>query len=94
MHSLKHVDERTPDRYDQLIEDRFRRSLVLYFTERNPCGSFMMSVLSNDLRKTFAAADPRAEKQVPIIVKWLENYAPSDCWGSNQDVNEHIGGQS
>ena len=51
----------------------------------NP-GSFMTSVLMNDLRGAVSNADGFNSLMLPEIVKWLYSYAPYGCWGSIEAV--------
>lgn len=49
-------------------------------------GGFLRAVLSNDLRTAVAAGDPTSVEALPDIVRWLEERAPPDCWGSAEAV--------
>lgn len=86
--SLSEVNDETPVVYDDDIPARFRRGLVMYFEEKIEPGHFLTAVLNNDLRKSFSYADSEALEALPEILRWLENYAPSHCWGA-PDAVEH-----
>ena len=47
-------------------------------------GSFLSSLLCNDLRRTFEAADDVNSHRVRDYVQFLYSYAPAGCWGSEE----------
>lgn len=53
----------------------------------NP-GSFVMSVLENNLSEALGRADHINRDKLHSIVCWLYNFAPSDCWGSPEIVKK------
>lgn len=52
-------------------------------------GSFGTAVLTNNLAESFARADHINEMYIKSTVSWLYNYAPSDCWGSQDKVKKY-----
>lgn len=50
-------------------------------------GHFLTAVLCNDLRTAVARADAENVLVLPEIVQWLNNHAPTNCWGSPAAVN-------
>lgn len=73
-----------------LIESRFRESIDAYVATGRPTGGFLEAVLSNDLKESIARADERALDNLPHIVAYLYNEAPSVCWGSQARVQEWL----
>jgi hypothetical protein len=53
-----------------------------YIEHGIPPGSFLTALLSNDLRGTFERADDENRAAVENWIRFLYNYAPSECWGS------------
>jgi hypothetical protein len=47
-------------------------------------GSFLSNLLCNNLKRTFECADDVNSNCVRSYVQFLYNYAPSDCWGSEE----------
>jgi hypothetical protein len=52
-------------------------------------GSGWTLILSADLRAVVAVDDDTREI-LPVLYRWLVNYAPSECWGSREKVREWI----
>ena len=53
-------------------------------------GSFMYSVLCNDLVGATSHADTENKKYLLDIAKWMLHNAPALCWGSKQAVADWI----
>ena len=51
-------------------------------------GSFIMRVLCNDLIGTVRSADPQSLEALPVILRYLHNEVPTNCYGSEDKVNE------
>lgn len=47
-------------------------------------GSFLSAILDNDLKMACARADLENQSAIFDIVYFLWNYAPFDCWGSEE----------
>lgn len=73
-----------------LIEPRFRESIDAYVATGRPTGGFLEAVLSNDLMEALGRADSGAIDNLPHIVAYVYNEAPSGCWGSRERVREWI----
>ena len=61
-------------------------------------GGFLTAVLCNDLSGAVGKADDRNVELIPNFVRLLYNFAPADCWGSEQNVDNwrhglHLKGQ-
>jgi hypothetical protein len=54
-------------------------------------GHFMTATLKNDLHGAFAYADDEVVKVLHAIVKLLYNRMPSQCWRSQERINEWEG---
>lgn len=72
------------------LPERFQGGLYRYFKEKVPPGSFLMAVLTNDLKESFAKADEQSVEELPGLVSWLYNYAPVGMWGSVKNVERHL----
>jgi len=53
-------------------------------------GSFLRAVLSNDLVEAVSRADEINSSLLAEWVKYIYNYAPMGCWGSEDAVNQWI----
>lgn len=62
--------------------DSFQR----YVEKGSDPGSFMMSMLKNDLAETFSTADEINARIVVDYVRYMHNELPSPCWGSPEKV--------
>ena len=51
-------------------------------------GNFVTRLLCNDLIGTVQSADPHALAAMPIILRYLHNEVPTQCYGSEDKVNE------
>lgn len=63
----------------------------LYIDHGIEPGSFLRSVLENDLREACARADHINRHRLFEIVQCLWNEIPAECWGSPEKVNRWIG---
>lgn len=68
------------------VPPHMRDSFKLWIENGINAGSFGMAVLTNDLKEAIGRADDINKEHLPSIVAWLYNYAPSDCWGSVENV--------
>jgi len=53
-------------------------------------GSFVSSVLSNDLIDAVVYADDISLQAIRPICKYVYNAVPSKCWGSREKVQDYI----
>ncbi len=49
-------------------------------------GSFLSSVIVNNLREAVANADDNNIKLLPNYINFFYNYAPSGCWGDRESM--------
>lgn len=45
-------------------------------------GGFLKAVIANDLQQAVSLADDEVIHNIPAIVGWFYNEAPSACWGT------------
>lgn len=74
----------------QSIPEHTLASLQRYATEGVPTGSFLRSVLSNDLFGAFSRADLENQRAIGAIVTYVYNEMPSGCWGSREIYHRWI----
>lgn len=72
------------------IPTRMIDSLNKYVTKGWAPGSFLTSVLSNDLIGACEHADCHNVKILPAYAKYIYCNIPRNLWGSREIVNKHI----
>ena len=70
------------DFYGMSIPEYMHDGLRRYVEEHIPTGSFLESVISNDLSGAVFNADDENIHNIPAFVNWLYSKAPGNCWGS------------
>jgi len=80
------VTDTALDPYDQ-IPERLRYGLVHYFVWGFPPGSFLCSVLENDLMGALSTGSEESLQALRGIGVWLYQFAPRDGYGSPTNVN-------
>lgn len=79
--------------YKELLETlpvHCREGVLNYIEKGVSPGSFLVSVLSNDLKGAFGAADMINKPYIENYVIYLYNCAPTSCWGSEEAVANWI----
>jgi hypothetical protein len=76
------------EKADLLIPKHMHDDLKLYLEAGVIFDGFLLAVLRNDLREAVYSADAINAARLPDYVKYLFNYAPSQCWGSPSNVRE------
>jgi len=71
---------------DLRIPPLILESMQAYVEHKQPVGSFLEAVLTNNLKEAVARADPECEAALGDIVMWFYWEAPSTCWGSVEKV--------
>lgn len=66
------------------IPEMTMQSLTLYVNEGVPTGSFLRSVLSNDMFGAFGRADQSNRDAIGLLVNYIYNEIPSGCWGTRE----------
>lgn len=72
------------------IPEMTLNSLMLYVNEGVPTGSFLRSVLSNDLFGAFERADQPNRDAIGLLVTYIYNEIPSCCWGSREHYHSWL----
>lgn len=72
------------------VPEHLRDGLVLYLVHQIQPGSFMLAVLSNDLKEAFSRADETSRAGMFELVKFLYNHAPFSAWGSPDRVQDWL----
>lgn len=78
----------TPD--SSKIEERFKKSIDLYVSDKVPTGGFLRAVLENDLAGSIGRADIEAMDNIRHIVCYCWNEIPSECWGNKTKVTNWL----
>lgn len=68
------------------IPDYMQGALKRWIEDGKAPGHFLSALLNNNLKETFARADDVNAAHVRNYIRYLYNYAPSDCWGSPAKV--------
>jgi hypothetical protein len=68
--------------------------LIYYGVHRVQPGEFLLAVLSNDLRESFARADEESAAGMQAIVTWVYNEIPAAAWGSPGAVRSWLAGRT
>lgn len=62
-----------------------------YIVDRLQPGSFIRAVVRNNLMDAFSYADVENLEAIKEIVMYFYNYAPMECWGSEENYNNWMG---
>jgi len=73
---------------DTFVPPSLRDGLIAYIEIGRSTGSFLTAVLCNNLQQAVFRADPATLPHLPTVVRWLWNFAPAQCHGSE---NHHRG---
>ena len=76
----------------QVIPKYTREALERYVQHQIPPGSFLIAVLSNDLKESFRCADDVNIANIFAIVKYIYNEVPMSAWGSRENVRYWLSG--
>lgn len=74
------------------VPEHTAMGLADYVIYKYTPGSFLRSVLSNDLTGAFSNADNINSMYMKDIVSFLYNVVPSTCWGSKEKVQSWLEG--
>lgn len=78
--------------YDMAIPERTKRSLIRYARDHVSTGDFLRAVLSNDLFMAIGRADMENLAHLPVIVAFIYNHMPCECWGSRKHYEDWLKG--
>lgn len=73
------------------IPDRMARAIDGYLERGEEPGQFLAAVIRNDLSGACGRADDENLRNLPALVSFLYNYAPSQSWGSAEKMAEWLG---
>ena len=73
------------------IPEQIRNGLVHHFVYGYPMGSFMLAVMTNDLRGVFRVADEPSSRGLHAIMAWCYSFGPMWGQGSEDAVREWPG---
>lgn len=75
---------------DYWIPERMMEPIRLYIEEGIKPGSFLTSVICNDLKGAVGNADDENLPNLPAFVAYFYNEAPGSCWGSKEMMERWI----
>ena len=75
------------------IPEHTRHSLMLYVTEGLRPGRGLQNILGNNLFSTVACCDDATLAVLRPLITWVHSFAPSQCHGSKQKVDEWLRAQ-
>ena len=81
---------RYEEKMKQLVPEHMWGAVRLYLENGIEPGSFLMSVLENNLKNAVAYADNINRDRLFDIVFFLYNFFPAEAWGSEKKVEEWI----
>lgn len=73
-----------------LVPDYMRDGIEVYVQLGKPPGDFLTAVICNDLKKAVVYADDINIGNLAAFVNYFYNYAPLECWGSEQRFENWI----
>ena len=68
------------------VPEHLRPGLVRYFSDGVMPGSFLQSVLTNNLTQAVLRADLDSKISLVYILQFLKAHAPARAWGSREAV--------
>lgn len=68
--------------YGVALPERVEAALRRYADFGIDAGGFLLACLRNDLREAVARADPAVMRCLAVIVAYIYNELPGNCWGS------------
>ena len=68
------------------IPEYMMAGITRYIEKHQPSGDFLMAVFRNDFNEACARADPVNAANLKAYMGYLNNEAPSACWGSPEKV--------
>lgn len=74
--------------YSGLIPESTLEGLLGHACDGRPVGSFLFSVLTNNLMDSFGSADKKNAASMDQITLLVYNVLPRACWGTVEKVNE------
>lgn len=75
------------DERESFVPHHMRDGFKLWIEKGIEPGSFGMAILTNNLAEAFGRADHINKPNIGTIVSWFYNFAPSACWGSEENIS-------
>ena len=72
------------------VPEHTQKSLEDYIIHGIPPGGFLYAVLRNDFVMAASKADHVNARSLPYIARWLMNEAPSQCWGTKDNIGNWL----
>ena len=72
------------------VPEKYTKPLIIYIQSGREPGSFLQSVLKNDLFEAIARADSLSLHIIDAILGWLSAYAPAPCWMSKENYEAWV----
>lgn len=72
---------------DFYISDNMLDAIKRYIEHGIEPGSFLTAIITNNLNSAVAYADDENIKNIPAFVSYFYNHAPSNCWGSIDNMD-------
>jgi hypothetical protein len=77
------------DYYDA-IPERTKYTMDAYVERGQPMGDFLNAVFCNDLVEAVCRADENNLANLRLIVQYMYNRIPSECWGDKKTIKAWI----
>lgn len=81
----------TMERLDTYVPSHMRNPIIIYITKGIPMGSFGTSLFAGNLYDAINRADHINIDNIVSMAKWIQCYAPKDCYGSYDIVENWQG---
>lgn len=76
--------------FDTLVPEHTQHAIENYIIHGLMPGSFLESVIVNDLFGSFSRADEKNRVHLHYIVRWFMNKAPMDSYGSIENMRNWL----
>jgi len=76
--------------YYDAIPELTKRTMDNYVNHGIPMGDFLQAVFRNDLIDAIGRADEQNMANLKLIVQYMYNQLPSDCWGSKERIKAWV----
>ncbi len=86
------VQRELADEYAPLNDSPILSALWSYIDRRVVPGHFLLAVMENNCLGAVAHADRESGENLVLLVRYVYNEAPSQCWGSPDHVSRWLGG--
>jgi len=87
---MKLSDEQKLAMSEKGIPEYMHGGLIRYYENGINPGSFLTSLLNNDLKETFGRADDTNKYCIRNYLLWLYSHAPTKSWGHADAVDNWI----